>query len=431
MHSKITKFAFVMLIPVITIILWYADTSRFGFIPSLWLSYASQIIGILSLSFLVVNFSLSSRIRFIEKIFGGLDRSYKIHKLTGKIAFYLIIFHPIFFALRRFTGIDTILLYFVPGNNLAYNFGIGAFWLLVMLIVATITIKLPYHIWKITHRFMIVVLVFAGIHAYLNNEFGIEVYKYWLIFITVLGVLMFIYREFWYEFFGPVYFYKVKNIRQLGSITEFEFEAENKFFDFSPGQFVFMSFRNNKEISQEAHPFSISSYPASKTFKVAAKSSGDYTAKLAKVKVGDRVKVWGPHGYFSTLPHDSDQIWIAGGIGVTPFLSMLSYETQNLMPNDKKVAFFYCTKNVEEAVYKDEIISTASHAQNVSTIFHTSDDMGFVTAEQVLKLSGFEDLTNKKIYICGPPVMMFKLQKGFVAIGVKEADIIFEDFSLT
>ena len=92
---------------------------------------------------------------------------------------------------------------------------------------------------------------------------------------------------------------------------------------FLPGQFVFVDFHQDG-ISAETHPFSIASTPGQTTLEVVVRSLGDYTSRLMGLKPGAMARVEGPFGRFTYHRHrNRDQIWIAGGIGITPFMSMV------------------------------------------------------------------------------------------------------------
>jgi predicted ferric reductase len=427
MFKNLFKILYLFFLPGITVILWGFDTFKFGFFPNSWMSYLAQIIGVLAIGIMTLNITLSSRIMWIENLFGGLDKVLKLHATTGKTAFYLIIFHPILFSIKNFIGLETLLLYFFPGNIFAYNVGIIAYWLLISLVVLTITVKLPYHIWKWTHRLMIVPLVLACMHGYFNNEFATPIYKNWFLVLSSIGTLAYLHRQIWYEYIGPVFKYRLKNKRVLGMITEMEFEPVGKKLIHIPGQFIFLTFLNNRVLGIEAHPFSISSGTNSDLLRISAKNSGDYTAKLQSANIGDSVKITGPHGLFSNKNDKSDQIWIAGGIGVTPFLSMLSSENET---REYSISFIYSTKNEAEAVYKDEILSKATKLHHVKAVFHTSDGSGFLNGNKIKELTGYSNLSEKNIYLCGPMIMMNNLQKELMELGVEKSKIIFEDFSL-
>ena len=192
MKSKYTKYILLFLFPISGIIVWYIDKliNKFIFFPENYLTYLMQILGLVSISLLSLNFVLSLKTRTTEKIFGGLDDQYKLHKLVGKIAMITIIFHIGFGIIRSLPSAKAFSLYLIPGTNVNYNFGIFAFWILIVLIFITLYLKLPYHIWKFTHRFLILPLILSVIHIVLTSYSPTQV-PLIVTFLIVIGLIGF------------------------------------------------------------------------------------------------------------------------------------------------------------------------------------------------------------------------------------------------
>ena len=107
---------------------------------------AGQVAGLVGMAMLSIAFVLSSRARFLEDYFGGLDKMYRVHHRLGQTAFVLLLIHPVAHALRfipeRF---DRALLFLFPTHEkLAVNLGAYAFWGLLPLMVLTLFVKIPY-----------------------------------------------------------------------------------------------------------------------------------------------------------------------------------------------------------------------------------------------------------------------------------------------
>jgi len=390
-----------------------------------------QLSGLSAVILFGINFLLATRFYFIESLFGGLDKMYKFHKMVGRIAFTLAWAHPVLLLVKGFTGIESINKYFIPGGNYRWNMGMIALYIMTLLVLFSVTKFLPYQIWKNSHRFMVFVMVFVFLH--INNAPGTlrdnDLLRLWIMGWTILAILCWLYIELLYERIGPVFYYKVARINTLGAITELYLEPQNKPITFYAGQFAFISFLNNKEIKSEFHPFGLSSNPHEYYIRISAKNVGDYTSTLNKAKVGDLVKLIGPYGYFTRerLINYKNQIWIAGGIGITPFLSMLAMEKDE--PTGNKINFFYSTKTTEELVYKDELLKGSENLTDLKLNFNVDADNGFLTAEKIKANVDFE-IKYARILLCGPKAMMYSLKKQFIEIGLKEEQIIFEDFAL-
>ncbi len=122
-------------------------------------------------------------------------------------------------------------------------------------------------------------------------------------------------------------------------------------------------------------------------------------------------------------------IWIAGGIGITPFLSMARNEAEN--PIGREVDLIWAYRDPEEALYHNEL--TAEAKKSIELKYHpwVSSERGRLTAEKVEDLIGERQrLLGRVIFLCGPLPMMEDLSRGFIRMGVPVRNIVFEDFKL-
>lgn len=95
--------------------------------------------------------------------------------------------------------------------------------------------------------------------------------------------------------------------------------------DFSPGQFAWLNLESSP-FALSDHPFSISSAPtALPRIELTIKALGDFTSQIGNTPVGLRAWVDGPYGVFTPdrYPDASGLVFVAGGIGITPVMSML------------------------------------------------------------------------------------------------------------
>lgn len=415
----------------VTVVLWgfaKADTGAVGFVRSL-----AQLSALLAATLAVLNYVLAARARSIERLFGGLDKMYGVHRLVGGGAFLFMLYHPIFLALNVLPNWSLALRYFIPGGNLAYTLGIIALALFIVLIVLTIFARLPYHWWKRTHILMGIPLVFVGFHTFIvpSDASGFWPLTAWMALLFAAAGVAVIYRRFLYTRFGPRHTYTVQNVARLGSITEVRLAPHGAPLSFVPGQFVFVSFRSAR-VTPEKHPFTISSAPSSPELRLSMKSLGDWTAGLAALSFGTDAVVYGPYGVFGerAFRGTGDQVWIAGGIGITPFLGIAAARAN--APETKGMAhLFYCTKTKEEAVYLRELEDIAARTGTFRVTSHVSDEEGFLTAERALTAAGVpvDGRRNVPVFLCGPKPMTDGLIEQLEACGVAGKNIIREDFS--
>lgn len=406
--------------------------------------YASKILIMTAVCLLGLEFSLATRLKAIERVFGGLDVLYKVHGQIGRYALVLILAHPILLSISYISNSSAFFRFYLPSTNITYNFGIFALWMFSLLVVLTIFIKMPYHLWKLSHRFMGLPILFVLIHVALTRSYISDFmpFKAWLYFWIGLAIVAYIYKLLFYKHLATGGRYVISQLRRLGDHTEawLQPSGNQELPEFLPGRYVFLSVLNHSEITAEPHPYSISSIGDNNTLRLTIKALGDHSGKLQPLKTGDKVELKGPYGSFD-INHPratKTQIWLGGGVGVTPFLSMLQAEAKKVQASGSRVSgdtvvhFFYATKIEAEAVYDEEVSAYAAQLDNLKLHKHYSDAGGFMTGDWIIEQTGLteQDLPHVSVLQCGPPAMMQALEKQLVAKGVAAERIIYEDFAL-
>src|SRR5690606_31586100 len=111
--------------------------------------------------------------------------------------------------------------------------------------------------------------------------------------------------------------------RPANNIVELSLEPRGRALEYAPGQFVYLAPYDPalRAGYGEEHPSTLSSSPAGRR-RVAIKDLGDASRAIQDIARGSEVRIEGPYGDFFRGDADaSDELWIAGGIGITPFLS--------------------------------------------------------------------------------------------------------------
>ena len=416
---------------LLTFNLWIISKTDISTILSSPFQSASQIIALIGTVLLAWNFILSTRIPFLEDLFGGQDRVYKKHHILGILSFVMLLHHPILLAFRYLTDTNLALRYFLPSNLLSYNTGIFALWAMIILLIFTLFIKLPYEAWLFTHRLLGLPLLLASVHMFLivSDISRSDILRYWMFAWVGLGIVAWIYKVYLYKLLGPRYECKVQSVTLHGDILDIVLKPVDRKIRYLPGQFVFLS-TTSKGIGGESHPFSIASYGAGETIRLGIKALGDYTHRLQLLKAGETAYIYGPYGRFSRKYLDStrDALWIAGGIGITPFLSLFAYEASSPSKH-RNVHFVYsCVDSREDSAFDAEIQGALPSVPHVHYAHFCSTKQGYLTAEKIKAQVG--EVKDKLVMICGPEVMRMALTEQFAALGVRRSNIIFEDFNL-
>ncbi len=416
--------AIIILIPVL---LWFISRPvlpRFTDLD-MTLTNIGQLLGLIGVAMFALSLILSSRLHVLENYFNGLNKVYERHNQMGQIAFIILLLHPLF-LLPEYSGHSwyQAALFLSPTANWPVTFGLLALGLMIILLVLTLYLRPKYNLWKITHKFLGLAFFLALIHVYLipsdtSRYLPLRIY---MLTLFVLALLGFSYRTLLGYFLIKKYQYAISKISALSSnIVEISMFPLKKKINFIPGQFIFIKFLD-KNLSKEIHPFSISSGSNDKNLSVTIKALGDYTTKVANLTLQSGVEIEGPFGTFSYQKAvNKNQIWIAGGIGITPFLSM----ARSLQANENyQVDLYYCIRNDNENICKNLPQSILSL---VRLINFYSDKEGYINAEIIQEKSG--TFNDKDIFICAPPLMIKVLKAQFIAKGVNKKNLHSEEFN--
>lgn len=398
----------------------HSDTLFFGELKgNLW-SNTHRIMGEVFSSWVVTvfaaNFLMATRAKWVEKIFGGLDKMYMIHRRSGVIAVVLLILHFLF----------------VPRDLTEFTIGkpMGFYALILILVGVMLSVapvfkrKIKYHKWINFHKLMGAFYVLGIVHSLkvptLTSELPIvRVYVYGM---ALIGIVAWIYKAFLYNLFNKKLNYTVNAVKHFtNDTTEILLQPVNKNLSFNAGQFTFISFEGMNK--NEAHPFTISNHPNDNLLRLTIKALGDYTADLqTSLTEGTQAKIQGSFGLFNfKKAKHKKQLWLAGGIGITPFLSFIRE-----LNSDYDITLVWSVKSIEEANYKEEIEKIASEKPNLNFVLWDSQNKGYFS---IGKKYNSQTIKDHSIFICGAEVMRESYIKQLLEKGMSINDIHYEEFS--
>lgn len=421
-------------LPVIRWATWQPLDQHFA-TPVLTLLSLGQVAGLLGLTMYSFNLLLATRIKVFEDLFGGLNKVFIAHHIIGGLALIMLMMHPIMLALRLApSSLHAAAMLLLPTlDNLPVAYGVLSLWGTILLLYLTFFVKLPYPVWLTSHKFLGVFFFLGGLHTlFIPNDLSRDPWlKSYMLGLVVLGIVSYLYRTILPSLLVRRYNYLVRTatLKAPGVIT-IDLIPENQLMNFRAGQFVFVSFKA-PGISAEWHPFSISSAPGSGDFMITVKSLGAYTKKLTMMMpalTGCRVRVEGAYGRFSFENYGNpQQVWIGGGIGIVPFLSM----AHAMGAGPYNIDLYYSVKSESELIDIESLLATQINtADRVLRVFpFVADKQGFLTAKYVASQS--PNLTDRDILICGPPPMMQALRQQFQDAGVRSGAIHTEEFAMS
>lgn len=442
------------LLCIVPVVLWVRDNPLQYSFTTIFVTAGTfgKIAGLVGLVMYALNLILATRLKFLENFFGGLNRVFIAHHILGGLAIIFLALHPVLLALQELrasvrsaallllpNGIFPITALFDPSSDLharvleewAISFGSIAFLGMVVLLVMTFFMKLPYKFWLFTHKFLGLFFFFAGLHVlFIGGDLSEGPLTTYILLMVVLGLLAFAYRTLFGKILIRKYRYFVDASTVEGDVVSIDMRPQQVPLYYKPGQFIFIRFLNavGDGISDEWHPFSIASSPIGGGLSIKVKALGDFTKSLLQVKRGTSVEIEGAYGKFTyTNYKNTNQIWIAGGIGITPFLSMAQslQQTQNFT-----IDLYYSVKSESELIGIETLTAMVNLPNSrLRVIPYDTSWYGFLTAQAIQKMSG--ELTSRDFFICGPPAMMKSMRKQLTDMKVPNSAIHSEEFAMS
>jgi Predicted ferric reductase len=388
--------------------------------------YAGEIIGSTMMVFMTLSLLLATRLRFLERLFLGLDKMYEVHRHAGMISLALLILHFIVIPLAPGEA--------PPGRAPGY-IALGGFVIMTLIALAPRLpglrrlIRIGYGKWRISHKFIGIFFIMGTAHMLLVDTL---IRTSPVLFSTLLvaigtGIASYLYAELIAPLTRRRTAYRVLNVNRLNAkVAEVVLQPMKKRLPYRAGQFLFIRFKGDKMLA-EPHPFTISSSPGERDLRLTIGSAGDFTSYLYEnLQTGATAIVEGGYGALDYRQGGDEQIWIAGGIGVTPFISWIR-DMPGQQASDRRIDFYYSARTREEALFVDEILAVESRSGRFRAhIFYTSLE-GRFTVEDVLRTTTGK-LTRKHVYMCGPETMLAAFRVEFRKRGVPRSAIHDERF---
>ncbi|MDX1430895.1 MAG: ferredoxin reductase family protein [Gammaproteobacteria bacterium] len=391
---------------------------------------------------LLVQFVLIGRFKAVSAG-TGIDVTMRFHQLIARSLTVFLLLHPFIYASPMNAPLP-----WDPTRQLTLELTGAATitgmlgWLALAVLMATAIFRdelgIRYEAWRLTHGLGAALIALLGLHHTLaigRYSAAPEMTWMWVALVAIaLASLLYVYVVTpLLQLRSP---YRVVAVNELALKTwELIIEpSKGEAIDFAPGQFVWLTLGRSPFAITE-HPFSISSAPAERPrIAFVIKEVGDGTRELARVAPGARAYVDGPHGNLTLGDRAGEGIvFIAGGVGIAPILSML--RELRARGDERAVKLVYGNRIPEQIVYRRELEDLGSRA-NVE-IHHvlgeppadwqgTVGQLDLATLEPLLRFPGYE----RWLYVvCGPGAMIDSVESSLERLGVPLRRILSEKFN--
>jgi ferredoxin-NADP reductase len=208
---------------------------------------------------------------------------------------------------------------------------------------------------------------------------------------------------------------------------------------FRAGQFIDLTLLDPPETDAEGNTrsFTIASAPEEDEIMVATRMRPSaFKRVLERVPAGTEVKIEGPFGNL-TLPEDAARaaVFLAGGIGITPFRSIAVHAARAALPH--RLFLFFANHRPEDAPFLDELAALERQNPNFKLIA-TMDapeksgrpwqgETGYITRAMLDR--HLRAVASPRYFIAGPPEMVAAMQTMLAAAGIDDEDVLAEEFS--
>jgi predicted ferric reductase len=378
----------------------------------------SVAIGYSGLAMMGLQFGLTARFRLVTEPWGE-DVIYHFHRQISLIAVGLVIAHPIILFVVRPELVA--LLNSIQAPWRARFAALSTYSLLALVVTALWRAKwnIRYETWHLWHILLAVVAIAAGLAHMVGWSFYLaDPWKRALwIGLTIFWIGLLLYVRIVKPLFMLRRPYRVSEVRkERGDTSTLVMHPDgHPGFRFSPGQFGWLTVWGSP-FKITGHPFSFSSSAEVTDGRVemSIRNLGDFTSAIYKVPVGERVYLDGPYGAF-TIGNPADMhVLIAGGVGITPMMSMIRTLADR---NDTRPAILlYGSRDWESITFREELEALKTRLN--LTVVHVlanpaagwTGEQGFITAD-VFKRHLPPPYANHEYFICGPNVMMDAIEK--------------------
>ncbi|XOZ34484.1 ferric reductase-like transmembrane domain-containing protein [Halomonadaceae bacterium KBTZ08] len=396
----------------------------------------TQYTGSMALTLMSLAMILATRPKWLEHPLNGLDKMYRLHRWLGITSLGFMMIHWWASAgdrlrLRKGWQEETpggLQSWLQKQQGIAEPVGEWTFYAVVVLLALALLRWFPYHLFQKTHRLMAVAYVFLVYHglvlmhfAYWRQPIG------WLMAALVLAGLCAA---------GIALTGRIGHKRKVtGTIESLNFYSRPQVLECTvhldagwpghkPGQFAFITDARR----EGAHPYTIACdwVPEQRRLMFLVKELGDHTSELpGTLQEGMTVTVEGPYGCFDFEDNRSRQIWIAGGIGITPFVARMKYLAHN-PGNQRRIELFFSTEEYDQEA-ADKLIADAHAADVQLRLYYTPRD-GLLTGSRIR--SEVPEWREASIWFCGPAGFGHSLRRDFIAHGLRKRDFHQELFRM-
>jgi predicted ferric reductase len=401
-----------------------------------WLEF-SVALGFVGLTQIGLQFLLIARFKRVTAPY-GIDIILRYHRQIAMVAVGAILLHPLIIVIDNPARLKLLNPF---AGNWASRFGLLSLLVLLVAVVSSVfreRLRLNYELWRLLHLGLgVSAIVFAQLHAsmaglYINTTWKQAI---WIVMAAFMVGLV-LYLRVWKPIRQHAFSWSVAEVRaERGDTHTLVLEpVGHGGLVFEPGQFAWIKLAGSA-FTLEEHPFSFASSAEQRDrVEFGIKALGDFSSAIADVAPGTRAYVDGPHGAFTIDRYPAaGYVLFAGGVGITPFMSILRTMADRRDP--RPVTLFYADKTWEDVAYREELAALQERL-DLDVVYVLEEppedwdgEEGFITPELLAERLPDDDFA-RDYMICGPPPMMDAVNDALLERDVPHARIQLERFDL-
>ena len=397
-------------------------------------------VGFVAFAMLAAQFLLTARFPRLASPY-GLDGLLRFHRVAGVLALLAVLAHVAVLVVveaefRAFLN---------PFDDFVRA---GALWMLLGALVGLVALTIwrrplgiPYQWWRLTHGLLaLLVMLVAVVHVFRVGHYSAVTWKmvFWALFGAVAASLL-----VWTRVIRPI-----RSLRQPWTVLDVRREKGRAWtvalepvghpgMPFEAGQFAWLAL-DQPPWHIDVHPYSFSSSAdlAAETGRVefTIKELGDFTATTGDVPVGTRAYLDGPYGNFVLDDSAAGAVFVVGGVGVTPALSIL--RTMRDRGDDRPAWLVYGAGNPDKVIADTELAELSDEGRLHLTVVVEDagsgwqGERGLITEDLLRRALPPLDRGDLAVFCCGPDAMMDAALPALRSLGASRDRIRGERFDL-
>jgi predicted ferric reductase len=402
-----------------------------------FLREVSVSLGFLAMALLGLQTIPTSRLKFFTKVF-PMDTLYTFHHGLSIFTFLIALLHPVLLFINNPETLRLLNLIEAPWRARAAVISIVAMIILVITSVWRELIKLKYDVWRWIHDG----LSFLAIGLALYHMFKVNYYMsltyqrvIWLV-LTGIWTAIILYIRVARPIIMIKKPYRVARLeKERGQCWSLYLEPDgHKGMDFEAGQFAWITTESPFIFRENPFSFSTNADHDDRYIGFTIKELGDATNEIKNLEVGQPVYVDGPYGTFSMDEHKCiDYVFIAGGIGSAPVMSML--RTLAYRKCKKSITFFYGNPTWESIIYREEL-ETLTGKLNLNLVHILEKppegwqgETGFITTDVMTRHLPPVYL-EATFFLCGPLPMIEAVERSLHELDISPTQVFSEQYEM-